>query len=189
MNNSFVNDVHSEARAKGWWQQSENGELILRSSGEIRMLIVSEIAEATEEVRKRTPPVYKLQYDDAGNAHHCPPGSSGWAVPSKPEGEAVELADAVIRICDYFGARRWSLDLHLNDSLELPKLGNALEYHMYFVKLAAAAEGESEEKNLGRLVGMIRDYFAHRGWDFEGTLTLKHEFNKSRPYRHGGKAH
>ena len=54
------------------------------------MLMVSEIAEATEEVRHGKPPIY---FDAAG----------------KPEGEAVELADCVIRIMEHFATNGWSL--------------------------------------------------------------------------------
>lgn len=59
------------------------------------------------------------------------PESDLWRADMKPEGEAIELADAIIRAMDYFG-------------------------------------------------GM--------GWDLEKAITLKHEYNKTRAFRHGGKA-
>lgn len=34
----------------------------------------------------------------------------------------------------------------------------------------------------------ILDWFGHVGIDVEEVLTLKHKYNKTRPYRHGGKA-
>ena len=33
----------------------------------------------------------------------------------------------------------------------------------------------------------IFDYLAKEGIDIEGVLLRKHEYNKSRPYKHGGK--
>ena len=54
------------------------------------MLIVTEIAEATEEVRHGHPPFY-LQG-------------------TKPEGEAVELADALIRILEHFSYNGWDAE-------------------------------------------------------------------------------
>lgn len=33
----------------------------------------------------------------------------------------------------------------------------------------------------------ILDYCAHEGIDIEQAIQLKHEYNKTRPYRHGGK--
>ncbi len=68
------------------------------------MLIVSEIAEATEEVRAHKPYAYVIRQDEVvNNTEEFKPGE-------KPEGEAVELADAVIRIADYFGYRGWDLE-------------------------------------------------------------------------------
>lgn len=33
----------------------------------------------------------------------------------------------------------------------------------------------------------ILDYCGHEGIDIEQAIKIKHEYNKSRPYRHGGK--
>ena len=33
----------------------------------------------------------------------------------------------------------------------------------------------------------ILDYAAYMGWDMEQIVSIKHEYNKTRPYRHGGK--
>jgi NTP pyrophosphatase (non-canonical NTP hydrolase) len=33
----------------------------------------------------------------------------------------------------------------------------------------------------------ILDYCAYEGIDIEQAIQLKHEYNKTRPYRHGGK--
>lgn len=101
--NDAVRECHEISKSKGWHDEE-------RSPLDVHMLIVSELAEATEAVRKSS----------------C----DEWVKGEKPEGEAVELVDAVIRIFDYFGAK---------------------------------------------------------GWDFEETLKAKMEYNRTRPYRHGGK--
>lgn len=101
--NETVGTCHEIAKSKGWWDSERN-------TGELHMLMVTEIAEATEEYRSNRPAIYL-----AGD---------------EPCGEAIELADVVIRIFDYFG---------------------------------------------------------HNGWDMEEALTMKIEYNKTRPYRHGGK--
>ena len=80
--NDFAADVHMNAKQKGWHDE-------VRSALEIHALIHSEISEATEEVRAGKPE----RYIENG----------------KPEGEAVELVDAVIRIADYFQAKGWDL--------------------------------------------------------------------------------
>lgn len=33
----------------------------------------------------------------------------------------------------------------------------------------------------------IMDYFGYKSWDMERLLEMKHEYNKIREYRHGGK--
>jgi hypothetical protein len=104
---SWSQDIHRLSLEKGWYDPS-NPE---RTALEFHMLFVSEIAEATEAVRTNSPSFF---VSDSG----------------KPEGERVELADAVIRIMDYFESR---------------------------------------------------------GWDLETVMAAKHDYNKTRPYRHGGK--
>lgn len=99
--NEWVNEIHTLAKSKGWWDDE-------RELPEILALIHSEISEALEEGRKDV--YFSVDTSD------------------KPEGVAVELVDAVIRIMDYFGKR---------------------------------------------------------GWDMEEILNLKHEYNKTREYRHG----
>lgn len=75
------------SKAAGWHTNINTGELIERNKGEMLMLIVSEVSEAMEGERKGL-------MDD-----HLPNRSMA----------EVELADAVIRICDYAG--RWGYDL------------------------------------------------------------------------------
>lgn len=75
--NDYAKEVH-EANKK-WWHDLETGERLERNKGEQQMLIVSEIAEAMEGVRKGL-------MDD-----HLPHRKM----------EEVEMADALIRILDY----------------------------------------------------------------------------------------
>jgi NTP pyrophosphatase (non-canonical NTP hydrolase) len=88
--NTLMNHSHSMAKKKGWWDSE-------RSPLEIHMLIVSEIAEATEAARTDPSPFYFVATGKPGD-------------PQKPEGEAVELVDAIIRIADYFGKKGWDLE-------------------------------------------------------------------------------
>ena len=82
--NELRDEAHQNARDHGWHDEAVHPLAA-------HALIHSEISEATEEVRADKQPVYA--------------GMHG-----KPEGEAVELADAVIRIADYFGLKGWDLD-------------------------------------------------------------------------------
>ena len=51
------------------------------------------------------------------------------------------------------------------------------------------AEGKPEgiAIELIDVVLRIMDIFGHEGWDFQKALQIKHEFNLTRPYKHGGK--
>ncbi len=101
---ALVQESYGTAKEKGWHEES-------RPFGEIIALIHSELSEALEEYR-------------AGRGNHYIHESG------KPEGIAVELADAVIRIAD--------------------------------------AAGEL-------------------GLDLPAAILAKLKYNRTRPYRHGGK--
>lgn len=85
-----LNDYAAEAHAANakWWIDIKTGEQLNRNKGEMQMLIVSEIAEAMEGVRK-----------DLMDTH----------LPHRKM-EEVEMADAVIRIFDYCAGCGLDLD-------------------------------------------------------------------------------
>jgi NTP pyrophosphatase (non-canonical NTP hydrolase) len=78
---------HGAAVAGGWWHDPRSGERIQRNTGEMLMLITSEVAEAMEGHRKDL-------MDDK--------------LPHRKMFE-VELADAVIRIFDLAGSEGFEL--------------------------------------------------------------------------------
>lgn len=209
--NDLIKEAHENAKAKGWHETE-------RSPLEFHALIHSEIAEATEEVRKgHSEPIYQIQQSDLiwqektvdGDLLNqgeikarMEPEDSSWDSKIKPQGEAIELADVVIRIADYFGFREWDSDLEkfsLEGKKAWEKLFNKpLEFFSYLhYNLAFASENgsrvdpgpdfEREKLCLGRVVFAISKYFDFKGWNLEEAIRLKMDFNKTRPYRHGGK--
>lgn len=114
--NDLVETCFNNAKAKGWHESK-------RSPLEFHMLMVSELAEATEEVRKQKPDVYQVQHicENSDEVIDVPPNSQSWSKNVKPEGEAIEVVDCLIRICDYAGARGWNLEYLVNMKLEYNK--------------------------------------------------------------------
>lgn len=85
--NDLVQTCYQESVKAGWHTDLATGQLKERNRAEMLMLIVSEISEAMEGERK---------------------GLKDDKLPHRPMAE-VELADAIIRCCDYAG--RWGYDL------------------------------------------------------------------------------
>ncbi|MAH45366.1 hypothetical protein CMI37_06030 [Candidatus Pacearchaeota archaeon] len=86
----LVEEAHSTAKGKGWWDKEVN-------VGEKLALIHSEVSEALEEYRVNDVKTVYIRDKD-----------------QKPEGFVYELADIVIRIADLCG----KLDLNLEDALK-----------------------------------------------------------------------
>lgn len=135
--NEFAADVHALAVEKGWWEPAP-------SFPEVIAMCHCELSEALQEYREGKPLVYHsctaikenrvpcgyvetldcakfISEEERKDCIYCS---------TKPEGVAVELADAILRILDYC---------------------------------------------------------AFAGIDIESVLETKHEYNKGRAYRHGGK--
>jgi RecJ-like exonuclease len=117
--NELIKEIHQNAVDKGFWTCSvcngkqEIQEMInettyhhiecpackgsgkFRNDAECIALIHSELSEALEELRKGMSAEYTASYSNVGNNNRL----------DKPEGWAVELADCVIRIFDYVGAK------------------------------------------------------------------------------------
>jgi NTP pyrophosphatase (non-canonical NTP hydrolase) len=92
--NDYVEEVTAWCKRKGWHEDITSSRP--NSAGDLLMLVVTELAEALEEVRDHhgLNEVYYVE-DKHGQ--------------QKPEGVPVELADVLIRIFDIAG--RWDIDL------------------------------------------------------------------------------
>ena len=100
--NVLRDEIHGIAVEKGWWSVKGDVDGCARSPLEIHALIHTEVAEATESVRNDDPPLW---YGEGG----------------KPEGEAVELMDVVVRVLDYFGAKGWDADMIMRAKIDFNK--------------------------------------------------------------------
>lgn len=90
--NELAKEIHDTSKNAGWWEGGDRNPL------EVLMLITSELAEAAEEFRNNRPALYYLDSTGEEVSRFTPN-----TFPSliKPEGWAVEVADAIIRCLDY----------------------------------------------------------------------------------------
>lgn len=165
-------------------------------------LMLSEVAEATEEYRSHKEDFY--------------------LVDGKPEGQAVEFVDVLIRIFDYSGFKGINLSKYIEQRFftnfsdietlfelmkevkdlknikcynELENLNDDLEYHLSVsISIAEAGKSYLYGKNddiiflhLSDAVVKIARIFFIKKWDLEKILEIKHSYNLNRSYKHGGK--
>ena len=99
--NELIKTSYDTAKKKGWHDTA-------REPGTLLFLITTELAEAFEELRKGYTP--QTIYKD---------------VHGKPEGFAIEIADAVIRIADMCG----EYDIDLEEAIKIKQeYNNEREY-------------------------------------------------------------
>jgi len=114
MINELCKQAYAKSKAKGFYDDPPR-------PLERHMLMVSEIAEASEEVRRGNPffyydtPTGRAPVEALGGT---PAPLSVGAVLQKPEGELVELADCMIRIMDYCGSKGWDLEEAIRIKME-----------------------------------------------------------------------
>lgn len=174
--NEMVKVIHENADKHGWWEGK-------RSYGEITSLFHSELSEALEEYRAGRPVVW---YADDG----------------KPEGQAIELIDCVIRIFDFFGAVGATMKGFdtIDDAIhalpekvkeDMPDMSfpDLLAFMHCQISFAYEEDGTGEKAGGALMIVCALAFYWIRlqGEDPEALLMKKHEFNVTRPYKHGGK--
>jgi len=162
----LITAAHGLAKEKGWHDKP-------RTLAEIVCLLHSELSEAFEEYRKGMIETYYEQ------------SQTDFLVSSKPEGFWVEIADFVIRVADYYG----SLEMHdltedtpgTEITTPLPAVVAGLHFNV---------SSFSDTCDYAQLDFAVRACLAmaeEAGHDLWETINEKHEYNKTRSYRHGGK--
>lgn len=186
--NELAKEIHENAVNHGWWEEE-------RSYGEIVALISSELSEALEEARDGKPNVYCKHFDSQNWCNSCMEFRNICCYSNeKPEGVAVELADAMIRILDYLGKMGHDIDgceLTTTFKQDNISLGDFITHcNAVMTKPYIMGQHNDDEYRIFCLMAalnMIEKYIGHIGEDAEQLIKLKREYNKSRPYRHGGK--
>lgn len=202
----FISDlakvIHENAVAHGWWDEE-------REPLEINALIHSEWSEALEEARAGKPMVYRLCLDcDDGPCDVEPDVCTACgfkAEEHKPEGVAVELIDGCIRILDYMGKLEADIQEIGGQASEIeglytganvakvPEKLPELVAHLHLYTSQSIAARSYHDLGLPDIFALTGAMAAALSWvkkqrlDPLAILLQKHEYNKTRPYKHGKK--
>ena len=176
-------EAHAIAKEHGWWDEE-------RSFGDLIALVHSELSEALEAYRDEV-------------------------LPSKPHllstKVASELADVVIRVADMAEHDGVDLEAHIESAVGTPEcyifgrwfafkelaFGEWVSMAHYWAAEAFKwgvqyeADGVAPRlawETLGYVVAVVERMAAHYGIDLDAAIKAKMEYNRTRPYRHGGKA-
>ena len=179
--NNLVTESYTIAKEHGWHDEE-------RSVSALTLLMQSEVAEIIEEYRKHKGPKeiwYEVHHDTDG-CHYTTTGKPG----DKPCGIPVELADLVIRIADYCG--KYSINLELNCDRS-PEPAPTTDFEEWLARINYALSQAWEGTVLGTefWLGMATKYAFRTAKmcdiDLWAVIEEKTAFNRTRPYRHGGK--
>lgn len=201
--NEFAKEVHANAVAHGWYDKGE------RTEAEIFANIHGEWSEAFDAYAHGEPWYYHNCGDPATkdeiceSLEECYSRKIGWDGDHcfmrnrKPEGIAVELIDGVIRILDfagYYNSKHNSKIVIKTQDAELDGWDickTICMLHDDTVEARQYARGVDNAKTIAEYLGSMLDIVfstvAKMGLDPEAIMLEKHEYNKTRPYRHGGK--
>lgn len=114
--------------------------------------------------------------------------SEAWEEYRKGAAVTTELADFVIRVADY--TQHCGLELAVPECVasDVSDLINSLHEQTEKARWHFARGNMPQfAQSLGVAVGYCFAFARNAGVDLWDTITLKQEYNKTRPYRHGGK--
>lgn len=193
--NAFAKEVHAVSVEHGWWEGEENNDIDTKIA-----LIHAEWSEALEEYRAGRPMVWYKCREGGEVAPVCVENAClEWvhgdciecSRNSKPEGIAVELVDGCLRVLDLVAARELNVKATVYSECKRSTLPQLVAHlHKLTAKGGCYIENWDVEKAAVVLMACIRnvkDWLDVQGVDFEELMRIKHEYNKTRSYRHGGK--
>jgi len=207
--NKLAEEIHQNAVAHGWYDKEPSLASVINN-------IHAELSEAWEEYRKGRPMCYfecENIKDDDRFGRPCSP--CGYGKPEgpcdrrgeKPEGIAVELADAVMRMLDTCAHMKIDIDGAMEKTLTSSELDEPQEWRLI--------EQDTDADMLPALIKRLHDYMSmaykvaqygygiapyvaaaiyvtekyvqkHALTTLEQLIRMKHAYNITRPYKHGG---
>jgi hypothetical protein len=174
--NDFIKEAHGTAVEKGWWETE-------RPVDEVHVLIHSEISEAVEHYRA-----------GAMKLFHLPNG--------KPDGFGIEIADVAIRAADALGRLQYTSKISDADAAKIDEITDTPEPNTTIMTLLNALHNLTSEVSASFCIGKSNFLYCEGleiiiwrcycickflSLDFKALAAEKMAYNKTRPYRHGGK--
>ena len=186
-------EAHAIAKEHGWWDQE-------RSFGDCIADVHQALSKALEAYREHG--LEDMTWHPTSERDIL---DSGFGLMPKPEGVASELADVVIRVADM--AEWYEVDVR-EESIEFADdlwLGSLSDQFISFgdwiggchILLSDALLElwtppqktlPSPWVSLALLLRDVQRMAAHYGIDLNAAIEAKMEYNRTRSYRHGGKA-
>lgn len=184
--NEFSREVHQNAVEHGFWERPAD-------FGEVVSLIHSELSEALEEARKGRPMAYVDRIGADSLMRVVDPGY--WKDSEKPEGIAVELCDAILRVMDWFGFVGVNANVLMHSArygcfwrastIEAHVAKFVADAHIWVSMAYADQDSTARDLQLAIAVVAITMWLEEHGVAWEDLLRRKHAYNRGRPYKHG----
>ncbi len=193
--NDFSQEVHQNEVDKGEWDKP-------RTLDDVICDCLVHLSNAYTAYQEGKPKVYHLCQPSGEKEHICDLDCGGKCSIAhgdpcqyrdpKPEGVAVELADCVLRLLDYLA----TTDVDLSNMYPVkimadgPFTSFVTDIVINLISARIDQGNDKAENGCGSLrffIERILGFAAVNNIDLESILREKHEYNKSRPYRHGGK--
>ena len=182
-------EAHAIALSKGWWDEE-------RTFGDLIALVHSELSEALEAYREHGDVQPRLKrYNQI----------DGWSTVladehgGHPIGVPSELADVVIRVADM--AEWYGCNLEAAETIDpstesfyahLVSFGDWIEACGIWLSFAflekLLAPDFHPARPLAQTLLWVQRMAAHYSIDLDAAIEAKMEYNRTREYRHGGKA-
>lgn len=157
-----LNELAAKVRKANdaWWTDIHTGQPIPRNKGELLMMVITELAEAVEGIRKNL-------MDDK--------------LPHRRM-EEVEMADAYIRLLDYAGGYNIHLTFFEESKEDIDSVSGNKAYAILDICQYVCGASQSSEGGVGvsYCLFKIQLYCLKHGLDLDGAMNEKLAYNSTR---------